>query len=226
MTDEGHVARPLAAPAPTSALERWAPLAGVAAVVLWVIAVLIENDSPPDFEKATGREWQAYVTENEEKILLSRLLFLLGVFLFFFFLATLRARLRAAEGGEGRWAAAAFGGGIGTSTLLIAFAAPGLAAALAADALEPAAAQALGVIEIGFFAGAEIAAAVLLVATGLLAIRTAVLPVWLGWASLPLALLLLILPIGWIALLIGFPLWVLIVSVLLWRTGERAAMVS
>ena len=51
---------------------------------------------------------------------------------------------------------------------------------MAADALEPAAAQTLGVIEIGFFAGAEIAAAVLLVASGLLAICTAVLPVWLG----------------------------------------------
>ena len=43
---------------------------------------------------------------------------------------------------------------------------------------------------------------------------------------MPLALLLLILPIGWIALLIGFRLWVLIVSVLLWRTGERPATAS
>jgi hypothetical protein len=36
----------------------------------------------------------------------------------------------------------------------------------------------------------------------------------LGWASI-------VTPIGFLALLIGFPLCVLIVSVLLWRSGER-----
>jgi hypothetical protein len=40
------------------------------------------------------------------------------------------------------------------------------------------------------------AAAVLIAATGLLALRTRVLPRWLGWVSLVLALWLLIPPIG------------------------------
>jgi hypothetical protein len=88
--------------------------------------------------------------------------------------------------------------------------------------LEPSAAQALGVVEYAFFVGAEIAGAALLVATGMLAIRTAVLPTWLGWASLVVALLMLTVigPIGFIAIVIGLPLWVLAVSILLWRRGE------
>lgn len=206
------------------AWERWAPLAGAAAVVLWVIGFLIGGPDSPDFQNATGQEWLTYITGDEGRILTSRLLFLLGVFLFLVFLGTLRARLAAAEGEPAHWTAVAFGSGIATAVLLIANATPILAAAVAADALEPPAAQALGVAEIGFFVGAEIAGAVLLVAAGLLAIRTGILPAWLGWASLVVALLLLILPIGWAALLIGFPLWVLVVSILLWRSGERPAL--
>ena len=197
------------------------PLTGVAAVILWVIGFLVGGPDSPDFQNATGQEWLTYITDTEGRVVTSRALFLLGSFLFLLFLGTLRARLLAAEGEPARWTAAAFGSGIATAVLLIANATPGLAAALSADALEPAAAQALGLAEIAFFVGAEIAAAALLVATGLLAVLTRVLPAWLGWASFAVALLLLILPIGWAALLIGFPLWVLVVSVLLWRRGER-----
>ena len=64
---------------------------------------------------------------------------------------------------------------------------PVVAAAAASDALEPSTAQALGVAEYSFFIGAEITGALLLAATGLLAIRTAVFPSWLGWASLLVA---------------------------------------
>ena len=207
------------------AWERWTPLAGVAAVLLWVIALLVGGGGP-DFQNAAGQEWLTYITGNEGQIQASRTLFLLGAFLFLLFLGTLRARLLAAEGEPGRWTAAAFGSGIATAALLIANVTPTLAASLAADALDPAAAQAVGLAEIAFFIGAEIAAAALLAATGVLALLTRVLPAWLGWASLAVAVLLLILPIGWAALLIGFPLWVLVVSVLLWRSGERPALPS
>ena len=217
------MADPFVAPRRGWAWERWTPLAGAAAVVLWVIAFLLAGGGP-DFQKATGQEWLTYITGNEGQIQASRTLFLLGVFLFLVFLGTLRARLVAAEGEPGRWTAAAFGSGIATAAMLIANVTPSLAASLAAGALEPAAAQAVGLAEIAFFVGAEIAAATLLVATGVLALGTRVLPAWLAWASLAVALLLLILPIGWLALLVGFPLWVLAVSVLLWRSGERPAL--
>lgn len=218
------MAEPFTARRDAWAWERWTPLAGVAAVLLWVIAVFVGGESPDAFE-ATGDEWLTYVTGNEGQIAASRLLFLLGVFFFIWFVGTLRTWLFAAEGEPRHWTAIAFGSGIAMAVMLIAIATPLLAAAAAADALEPSAAQTLAVAEYAFFIGAEIAGAVLLFATGLLAIRTAILPAWLGWASLVLALLLLIIPtpIGFIALLLGFQLWVLVVSVLVWRRGERAA---
>jgi hypothetical protein len=96
------------------------------------------------------------------------------------------------------WTAVAFGGGLVTAAMLIGTSAPVLAASAAADGLEPSAAQALGVLEFAFFIGAGIGGASLLGATGILAIRTAVLPTWLGWASLVIALLMVTIigPIG------------------------------
>jgi hypothetical protein len=218
------MAEPFVAPRPPWAWERWLPLAGVAAVVLWVTAILLDPGTPGLFE-APGEEWLTFVTGNEGGILASRMLLLLGDFLLIVFLGTLRTSLRTFEGEPGHWTAIAFGSGIATAVMLMAASTPVLAAAAAADALEPSAAQALGVVEYAFFIGAGITAAVLLTSTGLLAVRTGGLPAWLGWASLVVALLLLINigPIAFIAIVIGFPLWVLVTSVLLWRRRERAA---
>ncbi|HKB20389.1 MAG TPA: hypothetical protein VKC65_05190, partial [Gaiellaceae bacterium] len=62
----------------------------------------------------------------------------------------------------------------------------------------------------------ELATAVFLLATGLVSLSTRAFPGWLTWASLVLAVWLLIPPIAWAALLFGFPLWLIVVSVLLW----------
>jgi type IV secretory pathway TrbD component len=57
-------------------------------------------------------------------------------------------------------------------------------------------------------------------------LRTGSLPRWLAWVSLVVALALIILPIGWAALLFGFPLWVLVVSFLLWSASADTAEAS
>jgi hypothetical protein len=57
---------------------------------------------------------------------------------------------------------------------------------------------------------------------GVAIVRSALLPVWLGWVCFPLALCAVIPPIGWIAF-IGVGIWVLLVSVALWlRLGSTA----
>ena len=61
-------------------------------------------------------------------------------------------------------------------------------------------------------------------ATGLAAIRARALPVWVGWFALLLAVVALIPPIGWAVVVFGFPIWILIVSVLMWRGAEPAAV--
>jgi MFS family permease len=220
---EVRLAEPFLSTRPASAWERWAPLAGIAAVVLFAVGVLIGAFGGPEPNEGTGQEWLTYFREDGRKIYVSTLIFSLGVILFIWFLGRLRVSLLAAEGEAGHWTTVAFGSGVATAVMLLAIVTPGLAGAFASDALEPAAAQALGLAAFAFFIGAQVFAAVLLAATALAALRTAVLPAWLGWGSLVVAVLLLT-PIGFIGLLIGFPLWVLIVSVLLWRRGERAVV--
>jgi hypothetical protein len=215
------MAEPFVSPRPASAWERWAPLAGIAAVVLLAVGVLIGAFGGPEPNEGTGQEWLTYFRDDGGKIYISTLIFLLGVVLFIWFLGRLRVALLAAEGETGHWTTVAFGSGMATAVMLLAIVTPGVAGAFSSDALEPAAAQALGLVAFAFFVGAQVLAAVLLAATALVALRTAVLPTWLGWASLVVAVLLLT-PIGFIGLLIGFPLWVLIVSVLLWRRGDPA----
>jgi hypothetical protein len=57
---------------------------------------------------------------------------------------------------------------------------------------------------------------VLLVASGIVALRYGALPRWLAWVQFLVALVLLSGVIGWAALIFAFPLWVLLVSYLLW----------
>jgi len=211
---------------PPRAWGRWAPLVGVGAFVLWVVGIALDPGIP-DLFVASGDEWLTFISGNEGGILASRLLLLIGDFLFILFLGTLRTRLHAAETGSRHWTAIAFGGGMVTAAMLIGTSTPVLAAS-GADGLEPSAAQALGVLEYAFFIGAGIAGASLLAATGVLALRTTVLPMWLGWASLVIALLMLTIigPIGFIAIVIGLPLWVLVVSILLWRRSDAASFPS
>lgn len=197
--------------------ERYAPLTGVLAVVLWVIGIIVLETAVEMKDPATLLD--SYRTE-ESSIFLGGFLWVLGTFFFFWFLGSLRARLAAAEGGVRRLTALAFGGGVAAAVFGFAMPGPDVAAAIADDAdLSEAAAVAIRVMSDVFFLGAEMSAAVLLAATGVHALRTGSLPSWLAWVSLVVALALIILPIGWAALLFAFPLWVLVVSFLLWSAS-------
>ncbi len=89
---------------------RWAPLVGVAAVVLWVVGIAVDP-GVPDLFVDSGEEWLTFVSDNEGAILVSRLLLLIGDFLFILFLGMLRTRLSAVEAKPRHWTAIAFGGG-------------------------------------------------------------------------------------------------------------------
>ena len=198
--------------------DRYMPLAGVLAVVLWVIGIIVLETAVEMKDPATLLD--SYRNE-EGSILLGGFLWVLGTFFFFWFLGALRARLAGAESGVQRLTALAFGGGVAAAVFGFALPGPDMAAAIADDAdLSGAAAEAIRVVADTFFLGAEMSAAVLLAAIGVHALRTGSLPRWLGWVSLVIALALIILPIGWAALLFAFPLWVLVVSYLLWSESR------
>jgi hypothetical protein len=204
--------------------ERLAALAGVIAVMLWVIGIMI-RESTDLADKATGDQVLAWYSADEQTILAGGLVFMFGALFFLVFLGALRVRLLAAEGPVGFLTAIAYAAGVAVAIFLLLLPAADMAAAVSDDELTGDAALAINTLAQMFFLGAELAAALMLAAAGLLFIRTRMLPVWLGWLSLVIALWLLIPPVGWAGLLLGFTLWTLLVSVLLWLrpAGEPVA---
>ena len=201
--------------------ERLAALAGIVAVALWIAGVAVE-------ESTTGREEDdaegllARYQNETDTVLASGFLLQLGALFFLVFLIALRSRQFLAEGGSRPLTALAFTGGVGVALFMLA--APGAEMSGAINKEEISAETALTLSNIGdiFFIGAELSAVPFLAASGLLAVRMRALPAWWGWLSLVLALWLVILPIGWAALIFGFPLWVLLTSVLLYLRPSTA----
>lgn len=195
-------------------MERYAPLAGVVAVVGWVLGLITLGDLS---NKDKGTELLAYYQAHDARILVGFIIWAIGTLFFFWFLGSLRSRLLAAEGGVGRLTTLAFGGGVATAVCIMLNAGPDAAAAISKDDLDASAARAIHSIGDAFFLGAEYFLVILLVATALNALRTRVFPTWYAWLSLVIALVLLIGVIGWAALIFAFPIWVLITTFLLWR---------
>jgi len=203
-------------------VERYAPLTGVVAVAGWVIGLLATGDLS---SKDKGSEILAYYNAHEGRIIGGGVVWLIGTALFVWFLGSLRVRLLAAEGPEGHLTAVAFAGGVGTAICLALQVGPDVVGALSKDDLDPSSAVALHNVSLVFFLGAEYLCPVLLAATAVVALRRrAVLPRWLAWVTLLIALVMLVAPVGWAALVFAFPIWVLVVAYLVWRpTTTRTA---
>jgi hypothetical protein len=195
--------------------ERLAALAGIVAVVLWIVSVSITESTnlPDDDEPAAVLTW---FQDESTAILAAGFLFMLGSLFFVIFVGALRARLVAFEGHGAFLTAIAFGAGLGVGFFTLLVPGSNLAGALAEEDLSPEAAQALVIIDDAFFIAAELSAALMLVAAAFVILRFGALPRWLGWAGLLFALWLLIPPIGWAGLLLGVPLWTVVSAVLMW----------
>jgi hypothetical protein len=196
--------------------ERLAPLDGIAAVAFWFAGVLVLQGpaDQPDQDASPARAL-AFFKLEDSAILLGTFLFMVGTLFFLWFLGLVRTRLVAAEGGSHRLSSVAFAGGVATAVCLLLMPAVHATGAINNENLSPDAAQVYLGINDAFFYGAELAAAVFLLALGLVSLAGEAFPKWLGWASLVLAVWLAIPPIGWAALLWGFPLWLIAVSLLL-----------
>ena len=164
---------------------------------------------------------------------------LLGFVFFAFFLGSLWACLRSAEGDGGWLSAAAFGGGLVALAVRIASVAPVLAAG-ASEGMDPGNANAIiamngASFRWAYFSITCLPLGVMLLSTAILAVRTGALPRWLGWASAVVALGLLgalsaavVSPsppewvMGWVILaMLLFALWTVATSiVLIRRAGE------
>lgn len=198
--------------------ERWekrAPLTGIVAVVLWVVGTFI-IESTDYSDKDTPQEVLAVFQKDTGTIIAGGLVFALGVVFFIWFLGGLRARLLLAEGGLGRLTSIAYGSGMLAALCLLFQVAPAVQGALDDDDLSPEAAQSLQTMGEAFFGGTEVTLIAMFFAVGILTLRRRALPGWLGWVSLVIALILVIIPIGWIGVVFAFPIWTIIVSVMLY----------
>ena len=196
--------------------ERYAPLTGVVAVVLWVVGLfLLEKDDRPDGKDTAA--FVAWVQQNDSSILAGALIFGFGVLFFLWMLGSLRAALFAAEGGTGRLATIAFGSGVATSVALMFTYLPHAQAAFDHENTSDTAIEALVRVGDAFFGGAALFSIPLLVATALAILRFGALPRWLAWVSLLVALVLAIPPLAFFGLVLGLPIWVLATSVVLFR---------
>lgn len=199
--------------------QRWpalAPLTGVAFVIIIVIAFIVSGETPGTDD--SPQKILAFYNDNDSEQVWASVLLALGTVFLFFFLGVLRTVLRAGEGAVGRLSAVAFGGGLVLGIGILSFAGFSFALGDAADHLTPDAAQALNTLNSDFFFPVAAGLATLLIATGLSALRSRVLPAWVAWVSIVLGVI-AITPLGFFAFL-AFGLWVLVVSVLLWRAAS------
>jgi len=201
--------------------ERFAPLTGIVAVVLWVVGVIVE-ESTDYSDQDTPREILAVFQEDTNTLIAAGIIFAFGAVFFIWFLGSLRAALYSAEDGVGRLSSIVYGSGMLAALCLLLQVAPTLQGAVDEDDLSADTAQSLQSMGEAFFVGTELTLLVMFAAVGLLVLQTRVLPIWLGWVSLAVALLLAIIPIGWAGVVWAFPLWTIVTSVLLYLRAPTA----
>jgi hypothetical protein len=160
---------------------RYAAATGIFFFVLVVIGFVVQHKPPASDASAT--EVLEYVKDHRDNLHLVQAIFGLAGFFFIWFIGALRSLLGRAEGGEGRLATTAYGGGlIAVATLMV-----GLGLAAAAElhpAADPEITRALIDASLLVPAVGAPAAAVFFLGNGLSILRSGYLPSWLGWLGI------------------------------------------
>lgn len=208
-----------------SRLERWSPLASVLAVVLWIVGLALQK-APDTSTKKSDAEILAVYQHNANRILLASWLFMLGCICFLWFAGIVRARLADAEGVRPTFASLAFGGAVASAVFGIGTMAGPVGVAINKDDISASAASALTHLGDVFFVGTEFALIVLFAAVAAVAFQTRLFPRW--WAALLVlvAVVLVIGPIGWAAVIFATPIWTLVTAWMLMRSNSRRVEIA
>jgi len=205
----------------TSRSERVGPVAGVLAVLLTIVSVLMTGSDMPDFiddaDAITG-----YYTDDPGKLIGGYVIDAFGTILLVVFAAALYVRLGGVR--RGTLPPAAFGGALAMCAMFMVYDVINLAISFRADEDGALGESAVLMNDLSFLAigvGATMFAAVFVACTAWSALDSGVLPRWLCYVSFLLALGLLIAPISW-AFLPVLLLWVVAVSVLMWMDPRGA----
>ncbi len=200
-------------------ISRWAPVGGIIFVILAIIGLILLTDTPdPD---ASDTDIARYLGDSGAHVrnIIGFYLWAIAGGAFLWFLAHLRGTFRTAEGEPDTLSTLVFAGGL---VFIGLFVAAGAAMATVPGAVElgnttnPSPDFVRMFPQLGFgmlLVGGSFAAIVMLIASSLLVLKTAVLPAWTAWLGLVAAVLLLFAALFFpmAALLI----WVLAVAIVL-----------
>jgi hypothetical protein len=198
---------------------RLVPLAGVAMIVLIVIAFVVGGETPNGDDPI--RKITSFYRDDDSDQMLAAAFLIWGTAAFLLFASGLWRILRNAE--TERLGASALGL-VGAAVLAVGttlFAGISFTLADFADQLQPAAMQALNALNEDLFPPLALGVFTFLFGAGASIVTTAALPKWLGWVAGILSIVALT-PAGFFAFL-AMGVWILIVSVVIFLRGARSA---
>jgi hypothetical protein len=190
-------------------------------VVLIIVSFAVGGETPDIGDSAESVK--AWWSDNQTQAILGALFLMWASFFAVMFGGVIRSALRAAGDAADHVAAVAFAGWTMFAIGALSFAGFTFAAADAADhsAVDPAAIQALSILDDDFFSILTVGLAVAMLSTGVGALRHGVLPRWLGWIAIVIGISALT-PAGFFGFM-ATGIWALIVSVMLYTRGGSAA---
>lgn len=201
--------------------DRLAPLTGIGFVVLVVAGNALQGSTPALHGDADAVA--EFYGDKATPISLGMTLSLISLFFLAWFLGSLHRTLLRVEGRDGQLSTVALAGGIAAIALLAAgfsFNAAGALRARENGSIPPETAAIFYDGSLVFMGlAATLAMAILLAPTAIIAFRFRALPRWAAAFTAVLAALGLVTPLSFILFLV-FPVWILAVSVLLYRRGR------
>jgi hypothetical protein len=193
---------------------------GVAFIVFAIASIVLSGGEPPDVKDNTPQEIVKHYADNKDEIMLSSILGAIAMTALLFFAGYLRKVLSAATAGASMLPSIVLAGASIMAVGLAIDSTISFALADAADDVDPVAVQSLQMLWDNDFIPIALGSVVFLLSAGLAIVETGVLPRWLGWVAVLLAIVGLT-PVGWAAFLIG-AIWILVVSILLTMRARPA----
>jgi hypothetical protein len=185
-------------------------LPAVLAVALWILGLVVINEfSDAIPHHPTDAQLLAWIQGNQNPVLSGGWLWVLGCLSFLWFAALLRPRLAEAEGGHHTYPTLAFAGAAAATVFGFLIQAGDMGAAIDQDSISAATAGTLHNMSDVYFIAAELALIPFFAGVAVVALRSGLLPKWWAAFSILVAIVLVIGPIGWAALIFGTPVWLL-----------------
>jgi hypothetical protein len=121
---------------------RYGAATGIVALILIVVGFSVFSSDIPDAD-ASAQQWQSFYVDHQNRIQTGLTIAGVGLFFFVWFLGSLRDAIAGAEGGSGRLASIAHGGGLVAASALVAGLTGYLAAAFHPQGADPGVTRAL-----------------------------------------------------------------------------------